>query len=84
VAYDEVTMPLDRGDVYVFCTDGIYETMDEQGAEFGAGRVCEIVGANRYEPARAIVDAIFDAVAAFRGAAPQQDDMTAVAVRITT
>ena len=84
ITYDEVSMPLERGDVFVFCTDGIYEATNEQGAEFGARRVCEIVGAHREEGARAIVDAIFGAVGAFRGAAPQHDDMTAVAVRITT
>ncbi|OFW01403.1 MAG: hypothetical protein A3I61_18215 [Acidobacteria bacterium RIFCSPLOWO2_02_FULL_68_18] len=83
VVYDEVTMPLEGGDVYVFCTDGIYEAVNEQGAEFGSKRVCEIVSAHRREPARMIVDAIFDAVTAFRGPAPQYDDMTAVAVRIT-
>ena len=33
--------------------------------------------------ARGIVDEIFDAVIAFRGTAPQNDDMTAVAVKIT-
>jgi sigma-B regulation protein RsbU (phosphoserine phosphatase) len=84
VTYDEVTMPLVRGDVYVFCTDGVYEAANEQGAEFGARRVCEVVSAQRQEGARAIVDAIFEAAAAFRGLAPQLDDMTAVAVRVTT
>jgi sigma-B regulation protein RsbU (phosphoserine phosphatase) len=84
IAYDEVTMPLARGDVFVFCTDGVYEAANEQGAEFGARRVCEVVGAHRQEGARAIVDAIFEAATVFRGAAPQHDDMTAVAVQITT
>jgi sigma-B regulation protein RsbU (phosphoserine phosphatase) len=84
IAYDEVTMPLARGDVFVFCTDGVYEAANEQGGEFGARRVCEVVGAHRQEGARVIVDAIFEAAAAFRGAAPQHDDMTAVAVQITT
>ncbi len=84
ITYDEVTMPLARGDVFVFCTDGVYETMNEESVEFGARRVCEIVSAHRHDGARAIVDAIFEAAAAFRGAAPQHDDMTAVAVRITT
>jgi len=84
VTYDEVTVPLERGDVFVFCTDGIYETVNEQGAELGARRVCEIVSAHRQDDARAIVDAIFDAATAFRGDAPQHDDMTAVVVRITT
>jgi serine phosphatase RsbU (regulator of sigma subunit) len=45
--------------------------------------VCEVVSQNRKGTAREIVDAIFEAVITFRGTAPQVDDMTAVAVRIT-
>jgi sigma-B regulation protein RsbU (phosphoserine phosphatase) len=83
ITYDEVTVPLQTGDVFVFCTDGIYEAMNEQGAEFGSRRVCSIVSEHRPSSAREIVDAIFETVTAFRGHAPQNDDMTAVAVKIT-
>ncbi len=83
IEYDEVRIALQRGDIFVFCTDGILETVSEDGAEFGAHRVSDIVQRHRAEPARAIVDAIFDAAHAFRGPAPQYDDMTAVAVKIT-
>jgi phosphoserine phosphatase RsbU/P len=83
VTYDEVAIPLNQGDVFVFCTDGIFETMNLENDEFGARRVCEIVRAHRHQTARAIVDAIFDATILFRGHAPQNDDMTAVAVKIT-
>jgi serine phosphatase RsbU (regulator of sigma subunit) len=38
---------------------------------------------HRKSTARAIVDAIFDAVAEFTGRGPHVDDMTAVAVKIT-
>jgi sigma-B regulation protein RsbU (phosphoserine phosphatase) len=81
--YDEITLELAVGDVFVFCTDGIYEAFSPAGDEFGAARVCEIVSATRHRPARAIADAIFEAVEAFRGDRPQGDDMTAVAVKIT-
>ena len=37
--YDEVTFALQAGDVYVFCTDGVFEAMNEHGQEFTA-RVC--------------------------------------------
>lgn len=82
VTYDEVTLGFNVGDVFVFCTDGIFETMS-QGEEFGAARVCRIVSEHRDRSARVIIDAIFEAVTAFRGAAPQEDDMTAVVVKIT-
>ena len=83
VTYDEVTIPLNQGDVFVFCTDGIFETMNQDRDELGARRVCEVVRAHRLQTARAIVDAVFEAAIQFRGHAPQEDDMTAVAVKIT-
>jgi sigma-B regulation protein RsbU (phosphoserine phosphatase) len=84
VEYDEVTLPLNRGDIFVFCSDGLSEAMNEDGAEFGSRRLRDIVAARQHESARAIVDAIFDEATAFRGTKPQADDMTAVAVKITT
>jgi sigma-B regulation protein RsbU (phosphoserine phosphatase) len=83
VKYDEVTVPLVQGDVFVFCSDGIFEATGSDGAEFGAARLCDLVSRHHMDSARDIVDAIFDAVTAFRGSAPQDDDMTAVAVTIT-
>jgi sigma-B regulation protein RsbU (phosphoserine phosphatase) len=82
VNYDELTLPLRRGDVFVFCTDGIFEASDEMGLEFGSRRTCEIVRNHQHEPARAIVDAIYDAVTEFRGRERQVDDMTVVAVKM--
>ena len=84
VTYDEVTLPLRAGDVFVFCTDGIFEAANAESKEFGAKRLSDVVGSNRKGTAREIVDAIFDAAILFRGTAPQLDDMTAVAVKITT
>jgi sigma-B regulation protein RsbU (phosphoserine phosphatase) len=83
VKYDEVTVPLVQGDVFVFCSDGIFEATGGDGTEFGAARLCDLVSRHHMDSARDIVDAIFDAVTAFRGSAPQDDDMTAVAVTIT-
>jgi sigma-B regulation protein RsbU (phosphoserine phosphatase) len=83
VTYDELTIPLHAGDVFVFCTDGIFEAATDEGTEFGSKRLCDVVRANRKGTAREIVDAIFDAVITFRGTEPQSDDMTAVAVKIT-
>jgi len=83
VTYDEVTLPLRAGDLFVFCTDGIFEAANVEGREYGAKRLCDVVGRNRKATAREIVDAIFDSVILFRGTAPQGDDMTAVAVKIT-
>jgi sigma-B regulation protein RsbU (phosphoserine phosphatase) len=65
----------------VFCTDGVFESSDERGSEFGARRACEVVERYRNAPVQTIVDAMFAAVIDFRGSAVQTDDMTVVAVR---
>jgi sigma-B regulation protein RsbU (phosphoserine phosphatase) len=82
--YDEATYPLASGDVFVICSDGIFEAMNEDSDEFTAARLLAVVERTRNESARTIVDAIFEAVEAFRGEAIQNDDMTAVAIKITT
>ena len=82
VTYDEVTLPLHKGDLFVFCSDGILEAMNDEGEEFGPRRLCDVVREYRQQTARAIVDAIYDAVAAFQRGTPPHDDMTAVAVKI--
>ena len=81
--YDEVTYALHAGDVFVFCTDGVFEAMNALGQEFTAERLLQVVGASRDLPANAIVEAIFKAVADWRGDTPPNDDMTAVVIRIT-
>ena len=82
--YDEVSFALHAGDVFVFCTDGVFEAMNAQGAGVH-GRAADR-GRRQHRgscPAKAIVEAIFEAVAEWRGETPPNDDMTAVVVRIT-
>ncbi len=83
VIYDEVTLELRAGDAFVFCTDGIFEAMDQESREFGAERLLDTVRASRHLPAKAIVSAIFDEVGRFCNGAPPNDDRTAVVVKIT-
>ncbi len=81
--YDEASFDLHAGDVFVFCTDGVFEAMNEQGQEFTGERLIEVVARSKELPAKALVDTIFAAVAEWRGETPPNDDMTAVVVRIT-
>jgi sigma-B regulation protein RsbU (phosphoserine phosphatase) len=81
--YDEVAFDLTCGDLFVFCTDGVFDATDGLGQEFGAQRLLEVIDGSRQKAARAIVDDIFTAVQTFRGGAPPNDDMTAVAIKVT-
>ena len=81
--YDEVTYALHAGDLFVFCTDGVSEAMNADGLEFTAARLVEVVNRSRALPPKGVVEAIFAAAAEWRGETPPNDDMTAVAVKIT-
>jgi len=81
--YDEITYALHAGDLFVLCTDGVFEAMNAHGQEFTAARLIDVVAGLCDQPAARVVEGIFAAVHAWRGETPPNDDMTAVAVRIT-
>jgi sigma-B regulation protein RsbU (phosphoserine phosphatase) len=81
VTYDQVEYPIEDGDVYVFCSDGVYEAMNGRGEEFGSRRLMDVVRQTRGESARQIVGAIERAVETHRAGTPPNDDMTVVVLR---
>ncbi len=81
-SYDELTLALHTGDLFVFCSDGVFEAMDANGQEFTSARLLDVVRASRDLPPRDVVSRIFATVEDFRGGATPNDDMTAVAVKI--
>jgi sigma-B regulation protein RsbU (phosphoserine phosphatase) len=70
---------LSDGDVMVLYTDGVTETMDKGGEQFGIERLMAAVEGRRTEPVEKIRDAILDQVAQF--GAQQDDDVTLLIVR---
>jgi len=83
MTYDEVTVPIASGDVFVFCSDGVSEAMNRKSEEFGSGRLIDVVSKTRHLTAREIVFSIVEAVEAHRAGFPPNDDTTVVALKIT-
>ena len=71
----------ERGDIFLLHSDGIYETTNAGGEPFGLERLAALF-ASLNVSAALVRDAVLRSVAAFRGNAPQQDDVTVVVVRI--
>jgi serine phosphatase RsbU (regulator of sigma subunit) len=70
---------LDDGDLLLLHTDGITESMDQAGEQFGVERLCRVLERNRHLPTDRIRDAMFEAVSAWTG--QQVDDRTVVLAR---
>ncbi|MEM1208498.1 MAG: SpoIIE family protein phosphatase [Planctomycetota bacterium] len=69
------------GTVLFIGTDGVWESANEDQKLFGKDRLRDTIRAHAHESAEAIGHAIEAAAAAFRGAAPQGDDVTYVVVK---
>lgn len=82
MAYGQVTVALEPGDLLVLYTDGVTEAEDGAGAMFGEERLGAVVEASADSSAAACAAAIREAVDAFAGGAPQSDDITVIVVRV--
>ncbi len=71
----------DPGNVLVMYTDGITESTNPLGEEFGTNRIIELVKKNQKATSKEICDAIFKACDDFTDNAKAKDDRTVVVVK---
>jgi serine phosphatase RsbU (regulator of sigma subunit) len=79
---DEGVVMLPAGGTMLVFTDGVTEASNPAGEFFGLDCLRQALRDHRADPAPAICQAVWDAVAAFSGMASQADDITLLAVKI--
>lgn len=80
-SYEEQTLKLDDGDVLLLVTDGVTEAVNDRGEMFSDPGLLSAFGTSVAEPAARIVSALVEAVSTFASGAPQEDDITILALR---
>jgi PAS domain S-box-containing protein len=80
--FDQVAVPFEPGDLFLFYSDGITDIRNGLGELFGLERLVECVRLNRELDPKALVDAVRSATVAFAGRDRPPDDLTCVAVRV--
>ena len=80
--YDQITVPFEPGDIFLFFSDGITEASDAAGELFGADRLMACIRMNGNLAPDALVGAVRTAVVAFAGSDRLSDDLTCVAVEV--
>ncbi len=80
--YQKETLTLLPGDILLAFTDGVTEARNETEEEFGEARLEALVSRHPDRPAAGVRDLILEEVDRFRGAMPQQDDITVVVARV--
>jgi serine phosphatase RsbU (regulator of sigma subunit)/pSer/pThr/pTyr-binding forkhead associated (FHA) protein len=82
--YREGWVEIEPGDVMVIYSDGVTESLNEEGEEFGEARLIEIVQKNRGRSAAGLRDRIDEALTKFVGRASAVDDLTIVILKRKT
>ena len=80
VTYDEGSVEMHPGEIFLAYSDGVTEPENEFG-EFGEERLIDLVSANRHSPLVQISEAVTSAVDDWIGDNEQPDDITLVLAR---
>jgi sigma-B regulation protein RsbU (phosphoserine phosphatase) len=73
---------LEKGDVFLACTDGITEAMDRAGDEYGLERLTAAVGKFRQKKAEDIVKGILVEVDEFSRGGTHEDDRVVLILKV--
>ncbi len=81
-SYDEWSVTLEVGDIVIFHSDGIAETMNSEGQFFGTERLRKLVENHHELSATELSDLILREVDWFAQSAPLSDDRTLVVIKV--
>ena len=80
--YEGVTYQAEAGDLLLLFSDGIVDQLNQQGEEFGRGRLSRAVKTHCGEAPKQLLDALFREVNEYMAGTPITDDQTLIAVRV--
>jgi sigma-B regulation protein RsbU (phosphoserine phosphatase) len=79
---EEAVVPLRRGDLFLFFTDGLSEAMNDRSELFGEGRLRTIMEGAEGLSSEEIKERILGEIRGFVGDAAPHDDMTLVVLKV--
>jgi sigma-B regulation protein RsbU (phosphoserine phosphatase) len=82
VSYEEWGVTLETGDILVFHSDGLAETVNKEGQFFGTERLRKLIEQNHESSATEISDLLLREVDWFADSAPLADDRTLVVLKV--
>jgi sigma-B regulation protein RsbU (phosphoserine phosphatase) len=74
-------IPLDKGEIVLFLTDGVTGSTKPDGHQFGSLRVLDYVQAHNPDSASNLADGLYQATPTFVQGDPQDDDITSVIIK---
>ena len=79
--YKSIKVPLKKGDVAALYTDGIIETLNATGEQYGTTRLAQLIADNHSQNSKDIVNKIKNDMTSFIGKAQTHDDRTLLIIK---
>jgi phosphoserine phosphatase RsbU/P len=80
--YDQHIIQLSPGDSVLFATDGLHESLNPAGIEFGSSSMLELWAQSHARSAAESLDHLFDGLLAFADGTAPHDDITAIVLKV--
>lgn len=81
--YEEVQFQTEPGDLILFYSDGVEDQLNAAGEDFSRLRIQRLMKKHGAEPPKALANAIFGELDAFRDDTPITDDQSVVIMRVS-
>jgi phosphoserine phosphatase RsbU/P len=82
-AYEERSVRLGKGDRLYLYSDGVPETMDPLGNQFGEARLMRVIGRERSGPVHQCVESLLEEIANWHGTEKPYDDISILALEVS-
>ena len=79
--YKSIKVPLKKGDVAALYTDGIIETLNAAGEQYGTTRLAQLIADNHSQNSKDIVNKIKNDMTSFIGKTQTHDDRTLLIIK---
>ncbi|MBO4533548.1 MAG: SpoIIE family protein phosphatase [Treponema sp.] len=80
--YSDIDLDLSTGDILVTCTDGLLESLNENGVQYGTENLKKVILKNKGANAKDISSRVKDDLKKYCGAAQQYDDQSILLIKI--
>lgn len=80
--YTDINLKLNTGDIIVTCTDGLLESLNENGVQYSIENLTKAVKANSNASAKDITNRVKDDLKKYCGTAQQYDDQSLLVIKI--
>jgi serine phosphatase RsbU (regulator of sigma subunit) len=80
--YKEYQKQIDSGQIILIGTDGIKEAVNESGEMFGTQRLVQVIKNSADQPAKKILDKVFESLDRFCSPLKNDDDATLVVIKV--